>query len=253
MAMATATAVNMETLYADNRLLLRAMASKWAGRCALDRAVDTEDLMQAGFFGLLRANESFDPEAGKSWASWAAWFIRREFENTLGLREGKSTRAHTAALPLDAPLPTNDGDDTTGTDLLADDSLPEIDSGALLADLQENVRRAVDELPNDRERRVVQLCDLEDKPLRTAAAALQVSTERARQIRKRALHNLREDKRLRALADEKWLDERTRFHAHKGVTQFRRDLTSTTEAAALWRIEQRQRLEAMDEALTDED
>ena len=58
-----------------------------------------------------------------------------------------------------------------------------------------------------------------------------------RQTGQRARRWLARDWRLQRLVD---LDNRTRFHAHKGVAAFNRDWTSVTEGAALWRIEQRQ-------------
>lgn len=228
-----------EALYEQNRRLLYHLAKRWAAHCERDPAVSVDDLAQAGFFGLIKAAETFDGSAGKAWAGWAAWHVYREFETALGYREGKPTRAHTGALALDAPLSVDDPEGMTFLDTLPDDSLPDIDAGALLDDLQKQVREAVGRLKHERQRRTVELCDLEGKTLREAAEGFGVSVERARKLRQDAFRQLRQDKRLRTLADD--LDERTRFHAHKGVRAFNRDWTSVTEGAALWRVEQRER------------
>ena len=50
----------------DNVRLLWYLARKYAPACALDRAVDVDDLVQAGFFGLIRAKETFDESRGKT-------------------------------------------------------------------------------------------------------------------------------------------------------------------------------------------
>lgn len=233
-----------EELYEQNWRLLYHLAKRWADHCERDPAVSVEDLAQAGFFGLIKAAETFDESAGKAWVGWAAWHVYREFETALGLREGKPTRAHTGALALDAPVSVDDAEGMTFLDTLPDDSLPDIDTGALLEDLQKCVREAVGRLRHERQRRAVQMCDLEGKPLREAAEGFGVSIERVRTLRSDAYKQLKQDKQLRALADDPArLDELTRFHAHKGVKAFERDWTSTTEGAALWRIEQRTKSE----------
>ena len=55
-----------EEIYEQNRGLLTVLARQYEKICALDRAVSTEDLMQAGFFALVKASESFDETAGKT-------------------------------------------------------------------------------------------------------------------------------------------------------------------------------------------
>lgn len=230
-----------EDLYQQNKGLLHAMARRWAVSCKHDRAVSVEDLAQAGFFGLVKAAETFDEAAGKSWACWASWFIRREFERALSLWNGKPTRPHFGALPLDAPLSSDDEEGGAFIDQLPDESLPDIDAGALNDDLKNSLRAALEQLRDPRGRQIVQCCDLDRRPFTTAADALGISVERVRQIRNKALKALRKDEGLRAHAERLTLDDLTRFHAHKGVAAFNRDLTSVTEGAALWRIQQRRK------------
>lgn len=227
-----------EELYRQNRGLLWTLANRWREACERDRAVSVDDLAQAGFFGLVKAAQSFDPTAGKSWASWAGWYIVREFEYALCLRDGKPTRPHTSAAALDAPLSEDSAEGATLGDLLADETLPEIDAGPLLDELRQTVRGAVERLEKG-QRDVVQASGLEGKTYGQTAEALGIGVEQVRSLRQKAFTQLRRDRKLRALADEQ-LDEMTRFHAHKGLTAFERDWTSVTEGAALWRIEQRQ-------------
>ena len=228
-----------EELYGQNRGLLEALARRYARACRLDRAVSVEDLAQAGFFGLVRAAETYDELLGKRWVDWAAWHIRHEFDRALGLRRGRFTQAHTGADTLDRPLGDEEAD--TALDLLADDSRPGPEEALLLEELRRGVREAVERLGDERQRRVVQLCRLEGRSYREAAEDLGISVRRAYRCWDGASVALARDRRLRALAG---LDERTRFHAHKGVAAFNRDWTSVTEGAALWRIEQRARMQA---------
>ena len=224
-----------EALYEQNKGLLIAMARRYAGACEMDRAVSEEDLVQAGFLALVRAEQTFDRAGGRSWAGWATWHIKREFDRTLCLRAGRRIQAHSGADTLDRPLDAADGERVTVGDLLADDSLPDADAGLLLEELCRDVRAAMDNLAED-ERRAVRLFEVEARGCREAARALGVTPRQALRLNARGCRRLSKDRRLRRLID---LDDRTRFHAHKGVAAFNRDWTSVTEGAALWRIEER--------------
>jgi hypothetical protein len=61
---------------------------------------------------------------------------------------------------------------------------------------------------------------------------MSITIQQAHNLRACALRDLARDWRLK-----KALDEETRFHAHKGVTAFLSDWTSSVEEAAMWRIE----------------
>lgn len=226
-----------EALYAQNRELLIALARRYRRICALDRAVSVEDLVQAGFFALVKAAKRYDPARGKSWTGWATWHILREYRRTLGLRDGRFTRADTGAVALDRPLPEPLGDAMTLKDLIVDDSLPEADAALLDEELRRGVRAAVARLPDPRQRRAMELCGLSGASFREAAARTGMTLSQVRRLYHLAGTRLSADRKLRAMAD---LDARTRFHAHKGVQAFERDWTSVTEGAALWRIEQTQ-------------
>ena len=227
-----------ESLYAQNKGLLIVLARHYARACELDRAVSEEDLVQAGFLALVRAKQTYDPSGGRSWASWAVWHIRREYESALCLRAGARIQAHSGADTLDRSIDADDGVAATLGELLPDERLPEADAGLLLDELRRDVRDAVDRLKDDGQRRAVRLCRLEGRSYREAAADMGITPQRARRLCDRAGMRLARDRALLRLMD---LDERTRFHAHKGVAAFNRDWTSTTEGAALWRIGEREK------------
>ena len=229
-----------EELYRDNVRLLQYLAGKYAPACALNRAVDVDDLVQAGFFGLIRAKETFDESRGKTWAGWAAWHVKREFEKALGMREGRFASADAGAVPLDQPL-FNKGEEqeTTRGDLLKDESLPEADEGLLRGEIVRTVRARVDALEDEWGREIVRRSRLGGETLGHVAQDMGITFQRAAQIRGKAEKALRKDRYLRALTD---IDERTRYHAHKGASAFQSDHTSVVEAAVIWREEQRSRL-----------
>lgn len=226
-----------EKLYEDNRRLLRYVARRYWAACRRDRAVSVEDLEQAGFFGLIRAEETFDPAVGYTWTTWAIWAIIREIYKTLGYRDGKATRAYTGALSLDAPVSEEDPEGLTYLDTLADPDLAEIDEDVILSDLQRCVREAVADLKDERQRAAIQACDLDGLTLNTEAAILGISPQRVSQIIRDGHRKLKRDRRLANLYD---LEQRTPYHHHRGVQSFFRTQTSDTEAAAIWRLEHEQ-------------
>ena len=201
-----------EELYRGNVKLLRYLAGRYATRPA-----DVEDLMQEGFLGLVRAQETFDPSRGKTWASWAAWHIISEF------RKSRTP----PALSLDAPV----GEDVTLGDLLPDDGPPP-DERLLRDEIVRTVRESVDALKEGRE--IVQRTRLGGETLGQTAHDMGLAYRQAAALRRRAEKALRRDRRLRAL-----VDEQTRFHAHKGVKAFLSDHTSVVEAAVIWREDHR--------------
>ena len=229
-----------EELYRDNVRLLQHLAGRYAPACALNRAVDVDDLVQAGFFGLIRAKETFDENKGKTWAGWAAWHVKREFEKALGMREGRFASADAGAVSLDQPL-LNKGEEqeTTRGELLEDENLPEADEGLLRGEIVRTVRERVDALEDERGREIVRRSRLDGETLGQVAQDMGITFQQAAQIRGKAEKALRKDKYLRALAD---IDERTRYYVHKGASAFQSDHTSVVEAAVIWREEQRERL-----------
>ena len=230
-----------EKLYEDNRRLLKYVARRYWAACKRDRAVSLEDLEQSGFFGLVKAAETFDPDDKYTWKYWAARGIIREIYKALGYRDGHPIKAHTGALSLDAPLSTDDPEGMTGLDLIEDRSLPEIDEGANLDDLRRIVREAVADLKNERQRDLIQACALDGKPYSEAAETLGISNARVGQIIRDGQRQLAKDKRIQELID---IELRTPYYKRRTLTEFRRTQTSATEAAALWQIEQLERLES---------
>ena len=232
-----------EELYQENKGLLQHVARKYAGACQYDRAVTVEDLIQAGFLGLVRAAETFKQAEGKSWASWAAWAITSEIHRALGLKDGKPTKAHTGAQSLDAPLSSDDPDGATGLDMLEDGSLPDPVEELSRENMQHYVRRAIERLQDDQQRAVIQICAIEQQPYEAAAKTLCVSVECVRKIRNRALGRLRSDRKLRsdARAFLEELELQTPYYHHVGVESFASTNISATERAAFYQFDHIQR------------
>ena len=125
-----------EALYEQNKGLLYSMALRYAEACERDRAVSVEDLEQAGVLGLARAADTWREDCGKTWASWAAWHIRREIDMALGTWNGASRRTDVGADALDGPLPRQAGEALTLGEALPEERVPGPEEAALLEELQ---------------------------------------------------------------------------------------------------------------------
>ena len=227
-----------EDLYEQNKWLLYSTARKYRGYCEMDPAVSFEDLVQAGFIGLVDAARTYNNEK-LPWSYHARWCMIKEIYNVLGLRNGKPIKAHTGAISLDCPALADEENSASLGDLLPDDSIPPPDEALLLEEVQISVRRAIDNLTDPRQRHIMTVYMLEGKSLSDAATMIGMTPMQARQVYFRAVSILSRNFRLRSLVD---LDDRTRFYARKSVQAFNQDWTSVTEEAALWRVEQQEKL-----------
>lgn len=228
----------MEDLFIKNRGLLYSLAKRYKSACERDRAADIDDLIQAGYIGLVNAVRAWEPERG-AWSNIAMMCVKKTMRQAVGIR-GTRIRAEHGAVELDKPI----GEDAAASlmDILEDDTAPGIEDAFLVGDLRRQVREAVNDLGGN-QARVIWAHDIEcTKTYDEIGAEMGLTKERVRQIREKGHAVLRKNQVLRDLAG---IDEQTRFYAHKGITAFNADWTSTTEAAALWRIERLEQLEAM--------
>ena len=93
-----------EELWDKNKGIVIKLMNQYKRACLMDNAVSPDDLVQAGFLGLVKAEQTFDPTAGKGWYGWAKWHIQMEFDSVLGLRRCKFTKAHAGTRSLDRPI-----------------------------------------------------------------------------------------------------------------------------------------------------
>ena len=214
-------------LFRANRGLLHKFARRYA---RIDTAVDTDDLIQAGYIGLVEAERTYDPTKGKTWAGWAAWYIRREMRGAVGINTTRE-RPHLHAVSLDAPLGDDEGAGSL-LDMLEDESIPDASSGLVEADRAATVRAAVERLEADR-REVIRRHDLQGASYAVVGEGMGLSVGEVKNLRVRALNDLRNDKAIRLMR----LEDATPYYRRVGVSTFNTTWTSATEAAALWRIE----------------
>ena len=142
----------MEKLYCDNRGLLWHWARRYAGLCENRADTDVDDLVQAGFIGLVEAKKTHDPQQG-SWGVWASFYIRNRMLDALGIRgrkwyyfvtlpDGTLEKRRFRVASLDAPA-YGDDDPTALMETLADERVPAVDETLIADDEARIVREAV--------------------------------------------------------------------------------------------------------------
>lgn len=200
--------------------------------------VTQEDLYQCGYFALLAAVETFTPGEG-SFIGWLAFALRNTFAEAAGYKSKKRDPLNMAA-SLDMPLENEDGGGTaTLGDLQADENAAQdfenAEQGLWQEQLHTALENALAQLPADGQA-TIQARFYEGHTLADTAAAAGVSVEAVRGRIRKAIEQLRRNRRLL-----EFIEVRTPYYRHVGVSSFNNTWISATESVVL----ERERLEAL--------
>lgn len=193
----------------------------WAAEKRND--IDLEDLQQAAFLGVLRADKAYQEDKG-SFFTLAGFYARNEIRALLGIKNGKLPPTLES---LDEPL--NDDTEDTRLDLLADETIPEADSALIEEEKRQTVRAAVDRLKED-QKTVVDLRFFQGMSYPQAAFTMKVTPDRVKTIWESARTNLHRDRSLWGL-----ISRSTQYMRHVGIAQFNTTMTSAVEALVILR------------------
>lgn len=202
----------------------------------LTGAVDFEDLYQSGYLAMVAAVESYDPTRGTSFIGWMVPHLKTAFRKAMGTWSSRQKRdpIHRAA-SLDLPLGDEDG---VLSDIVpAPDSLQgfeEAEERIWREELHTALERALNSLPEgqgDTLRRRYFL----GQTLETIATTEGTSRENIRQRETKALRTLRHPRHTRQLRE--FIENRTPYYLHVGVSRFNTTGTSAVEEIAIRREE----------------
>lgn len=203
------------------------MVSRFLSLAKSNKAVDSDDLMQAAFLGVERAAKAFNPELG-SFATIMGYYLSDECREVLGLN-GRKRLEHYNAESTNKPI--SETGDLTIVDTIPDDSLTDEDAAILRDDVQRLVHAAIDCL-KQQEATVIRASFLEGVPYGVISQRLGVSETRVGYLRHRGLQKMQDNQCLRQLVDDACCWKR------KGVRAFRSNWSSVVEDAVLWREKQ---------------
>lgn len=211
--------------------------SQQAGKRArgLTGAVDFEDLYQSGYLAMVAAAESYSPTRGMSFIGWMVPHLKTAFRKATGTWSGRQERdpIHRAT-SLDRPLGT-ESEDTLGDLIAAPDSLQgfeEAEERIWREELHTALARALNSLPEgqgDTLRRRYFL----GQTLEAIATTEGTSRENIRQREAKALRTLRHPRLSRPL--RVFIEDRTPYYLHVGVSRFNTIGTSAVEEIAMRR------------------
>lgn len=169
-------------------------------RVPASSGLELEDLVSAGWIGLIKAAETFDPERKVLFPTYAIALIRGAILESLRQwdpiprTQREKARRENRDLPVSFSLERSRfGQNQTLrlADFLKDPSLGPAEE-AEQQDVIRHLRRAVDRLP-ERERIVISLYYHSEMTLKMIAAVLEISESRAYQLRNQALIRLQKD------------------------------------------------------------
>lgn len=214
---------NTERLYADNYGLLLKTARKFAAFAEMD------DLLQEAFFHVKTAAERYDPDRGATFATYLVSVLERGFRRYCA-------RYGTADVRL-VSLNTELEEGCEIIDLLPDprDEFEELEDLMAAETLRRDLWAVVDQLPDD-EAEVIKRRFCRRQQFKEIATATNVNVRTVTNRYQRALRKLTAASvkaRIR-----KYLDDQALCIAlRSGTGTFQTTRTSSTERAALWRME----------------
>lgn len=173
--------------------------------------VELWDIQQAGYIAFIEAIRGYKPETGYKFITFIQLPFKNAVNDLLKLKTEKQRQEPlNNCISLDTPAEDTDGDtDTALIDLQADQSSLNFIDDMEAAQLSEMIRAELVTL-SDRERNVIELFYFENKSLQEIAKQLNVSGERARQLRSRAERTLRDNKTLHKIYNEYYKQRATR-------------------------------------------
>lgn len=207
----------LSALWAQVEKLAVHFVKRYRSLAESNKAAEFEDLMQAAFLGVERAASAYREDEGR-FSTIMDYYVKTEVYGLLGLR-GRMRREHYDSVSTNTPI----GEEGTATvgDMIEDEGLPDADEELHRDDVRREVHEAIGRLPNKQATAVWRFY-IDGHPEPDGI-----------QDRRNGVNKLRRDRRLKELAED------TLCYRHKSVAAFNRDWTSSTEAAALWRMNRR--------------
>ncbi len=218
----------LETLVENNHGMINRIVKGYGAHVEINKAVDYDDLYQSAVVGLLEAVPGWDPSRG-AFMTFAVYYIRKSIRQTLGVATSKRTVDSMPTVSLYAPI--NELDDIFLVDTIADTSAVDPAEEAELSDMRRIVREAVESLPESQYIAIQHWINGGD-PLGTSREQLA------------AKKSLRKNKALIKM----WEMCKSVPYHHIGYKTYKTTFTSTVEAAAIYREEWWERMNALIDA-----
>lgn len=194
--------------------------------------VEVDDLIQSGYFALMGAIKDFRPDGQYKFITYLNRHLQKEFSEAGGYRGPKKYNdpLH-SAISLSSPMDCNepDGDTLLDVQVSDEDQLENVEHQVWIEQLHCALFDAMNMLPSDQQETLI-LRYWQDLTLREIAKAKNTYAEGVRQQELKALKQLRTESGL-----EQFIEDRTPYYRHVGVSAFNTTWTSAVEMAAIKR------------------
>lgn len=187
---------HLVTLWGQIKRLVAVIAYRYNGLQERYSFIDFEDLTQCGYFAMLKAIKSFNPEKGFKFTSYLNFHYRNCIYDMIGSRKSR-TELIPPAISLNATL--NSDSDTEFMTMVNEAASGDVSDNLEQEELSRIVAAAVDKL-HGKQPAIIKGLYFEDKTLAQLAEELNIyNAERVRQIKIRAFERLRAMPELREL------------------------------------------------------
>ena len=187
--------------------------------------IEVDDLIQEGYFAMLRTLEKHDPEKG-SFNSLFAYDLRKAFQDAIGRTDRKRGDLLNHCLSLDAELDSSDSNSDSLYELVPDgyDYTGPVEHQIYLQELHNELEKALAELP-EVEAAAIRAEYWEGLTREEIAEKQSLPVQEVKNNKQKALKKLR--KRTKEL--EQYLDSYTPFYRHTGIGWYRQNNISSVE------------------------
>lgn len=206
----------------QNRGIIHTLARRYLPYVQRRGGADYDDLSQAASLGMIVAVDHWEAARG-GFLKVATFYMRSALRDLAGIATSKrGVESMMTMLPLDAPIDQDNPDSATLSEVVADENAINPIDACADADLIEQVREAVNELPPATQEAIRRVYfDGERRPADLAA----------RKTIQKGLHLLYRNKRMRALRDQ----YESACYRNKGVRGFATSWSSVVEDAVIQR------------------
>lgn len=189
---------------------------------------DLDDLMQTAFIAMVEAAKTYKP-GGALFTTWLDFYLKNEFRTALGIRTSKRD-CFDKCVSLDRPR-AEDSDETIGDTIAGADCFVDVEEKIYREELRAALEKALDEIPK-RQADVLRKTHFDGQTLKDVGEDMEISIERARQLRKEGLAYMRRNRGLKH-----FLDDSVNYYSRVGLKAFDITQERNTERLALKRME----------------
>ncbi|AFM41945.1 RNA polymerase sigma factor, sigma-70 family [Desulfosporosinus acidiphilus SJ4] len=219
------------------KLVIKIIFQRYLPRDGSTNKVELDDLLQAGFIGMMNAVRDFNPSSGFQFNTYLDKHLANTVREALGIRTSKRDPL-LDALSMDKPLDKNEDSNPTLADTMQDKKSRYVYDDLIekLSD-QEDCRVILEQSKQLRpmEQEIFYERFLAGLTLRAIGEKHGFTRERAHQIVNKSLRNIRKSKAIQLIAKEYLIDRKTNFYARKGLKGFKTSFSSVVEDSVLRR------------------